>query len=209
MVSATLHYIHDPLCGWCYGAAPLLKAAAAIPGLQIHLWAGGMMAGPARQPASPQLRQFVLQHARRIEQMTEQPFGTGYLDGLMGDPQVIFDSGPPITAILAVGSKGREMLAAIQDAQFRDGRDIWNLDVLTELAEALGLPAGDFRRDFAALAGEPTDRHIEESRRLLMQVGGRGFPTFALEAGGARQMLDSGRFLGRPEEWRRYLEELL
>lgn len=24
---ATLHYIHDPLCGWCYGAAPLVKAA--------------------------------------------------------------------------------------------------------------------------------------------------------------------------------------
>jgi hypothetical protein len=24
-----LHYIHDPLCGWCYGAAPLVAAPAA------------------------------------------------------------------------------------------------------------------------------------------------------------------------------------
>ena len=23
----TLHYIYDPLCGWCYGAAPLVEAA--------------------------------------------------------------------------------------------------------------------------------------------------------------------------------------
>lgn len=25
MSTPTLHYIHDPLCGWCYGAAPLVR----------------------------------------------------------------------------------------------------------------------------------------------------------------------------------------
>ena len=29
MSSATLHYIYDPLCGWCYGAKPLIQAAQA------------------------------------------------------------------------------------------------------------------------------------------------------------------------------------
>ena len=24
-----LHYIYDPLCGWCYGAKPLVQAAQA------------------------------------------------------------------------------------------------------------------------------------------------------------------------------------
>ena len=35
MNDTTLHYVYDPLCGWCYGAAPLLEAAAdlgAFPG---------------------------------------------------------------------------------------------------------------------------------------------------------------------------------
>ena len=27
-MSATLHYVYDPLCGWCYGAEPLVWAAA-------------------------------------------------------------------------------------------------------------------------------------------------------------------------------------
>jgi putative protein-disulfide isomerase len=27
----TLHYIFDPLCGWCYGAAPLVAAARTVP----------------------------------------------------------------------------------------------------------------------------------------------------------------------------------
>lgn len=32
MTETTLHYIFDPLCGWCYGAAPLVKAAQSLPG---------------------------------------------------------------------------------------------------------------------------------------------------------------------------------
>ena len=28
-----LHAIYDPLCGWCYAAAPLLAAAREVPGL--------------------------------------------------------------------------------------------------------------------------------------------------------------------------------
>ena len=30
MSLATLHYIYDPLCGWCYGAKPLVQAAQAV-----------------------------------------------------------------------------------------------------------------------------------------------------------------------------------
>ena len=40
MVSpATLHYIYDPFCGWCYAAAPLVKAAREI--LPVRLHGGG------------------------------------------------------------------------------------------------------------------------------------------------------------------------
>ena len=35
MSTATLHYIYDPLCGWCYGSAPLVKAAREIGGLRM------------------------------------------------------------------------------------------------------------------------------------------------------------------------------
>ncbi len=42
-----LHYIYDPLCGWCYAAAPLVAAARGILPVEGH--AGGMMAGPNRK----------------------------------------------------------------------------------------------------------------------------------------------------------------
>ncbi|MFT8171056.1 DsbA family protein, partial [Salmonella enterica subsp. enterica serovar Enteritidis] len=59
MSGATLHYIFDPLCGWCYGAAPLLKAAQNIAGLTISLHAGGMMTGPNRRQINREWRNYV------------------------------------------------------------------------------------------------------------------------------------------------------
>ena len=32
---ATLHYIHDPLCGWCYGAAGLVAAGLPAEVVQV------------------------------------------------------------------------------------------------------------------------------------------------------------------------------
>ena len=46
MNTATLHYIYDPLCGWCYGSAPLVKAARAVLSVRPH--GGGMMTGARR-----------------------------------------------------------------------------------------------------------------------------------------------------------------
>ena len=79
MVSATLHYYYDPLCGWCYGAAPLTAAAAAVPGLRVALHAGAMMSGANRQPVSPQLRNYVMPHDQRIHAV-EQIFHEAQLD---------------------------------------------------------------------------------------------------------------------------------
>ena len=63
MSTATLHYVFDPLCGWCYGASPLV--AAARERLPVRLHAGGMMTGAQRQHITPQLRQYVLAHDER------------------------------------------------------------------------------------------------------------------------------------------------
>ena len=99
MNTATLHYIYDPLCGWCYGAAPLVKAAREVVNLRAH--GGGMMAGARRQPVTLQLRDFVKPHDLHIAQLSGQPFGEGYRDGLLRDTDAVFDSEPPTAAMLA------------------------------------------------------------------------------------------------------------
>ena len=62
----TLHYIFDPLCGWCYAAAPLVQSAREVPGLTLALHGGGMLAGANRRAITPQWREYVMPHDRRI-----------------------------------------------------------------------------------------------------------------------------------------------
>ena len=199
---ATLHYIFDPLCGWCYGAAPLVEAARAVPGLHVAFHGGGMMTGSNRRQITPAWRGYVLPHDRRIEQLSGQPFGDAYLNGLLNDTTAIMDSGPPITAILAaetLAGRGLDMLHRLQRAHYVEGLRIADLPVLAELARQLGMDAAAFEAAYAQQAGAATQQHIAASRALLARVGGQGFPTFVLDDGaGTLSVIDIGEFLGQP-----------
>lgn len=205
-----LHYIHDPLCGWCYGAAPLVAAARAVMPVQAH--GGGMMAGRNRRRVDAQLRDYVMPHDHRIAQMTGQAFGEPYFNGLLCDTDAVFDSAPPTAAVLAVQAlkgeaAGLDMLAAIQRAHYQQGRRISEVATLTELAQALGIEPAAFTAELQRVEQEELANHIEASRELLNYVGGRGFPTFVLQRGDTLEVLDTGRWLGKPEEWAKFLRE--
>lgn len=207
-----LHYIYDPLCGWCYGAASLISALRELPGLQVRLHAGGMMTGAQRRPVTPELRSYVLGHDERIAQITGQEFGAAYRDGLLNDATVVLDSEPPITAILAVdalGGDGLAYLKTLQLAHYRDGLKIADPAVLEELALSLGLEIAAFRQVYAAQAGAATAAHIRASRDLLAQVGGRGFPTLALETAEGWRLLDVSAGLADPQGFARNLAQSL
>jgi putative protein-disulfide isomerase len=205
----TLHYIFDPLCGWCYAAAPLVTAARAVPGLAVAFHGGGMMAGAQRRAITPQWREYVLPHDRRIAQVSGQPFGQAYFEGLLRDTSAVMDSAPPTTAALAaeeLGARGLDMIHRLQRAHYVEGRRIAEPAVLQQLAEDLGLDGTAFAEAFARLAGPATQRHFEASRQWLARAGGHGFPTFALELpGGQLAVLDIGPWLGRPEAWAAHL----
>jgi putative protein-disulfide isomerase len=209
-MSSTLHYIHDPLCGWCYGAAPLVKVAREMLSVLAH--GGGMMAGAARRPVTPELRQFVMTHDRRIAQASGQPFGPGYFDGLLRDTDAVLDSSPPITAVLAadeLAGAGLDMLARLQQAHYVEGQRIADVAVLGQLAAELGMNAEAFGRAYERLQGAATQAHIEQSRALLARVGGRGFPTVVLERDGHFTVVDISPHLGRPQAWRAWLSDQL
>jgi putative protein-disulfide isomerase len=194
MLLGTLHYIYDPLCGWCYGAAPLVAAAESIEGLRVELHAGGMMTGTRRQRVVD-LRGFVRTHNERVTALTGQEFGDAY-QRLQLDEDAVYDSEPPTTAILAAGERGLEMLRALQRAQYREGRRIAERAVLEDLAQEIGLP--EFTVAYDRCWGELTRAHIEDSRALLARLGGQGFPTFALQD----TRMESAGFLGKPAAWR-------
>jgi putative protein-disulfide isomerase len=212
MNHARLHYIADPLCGWCYAAAPLVKAARDVAGLDVVFHGGGMMAGPNVQRVTPQLRNYVMPHDHRIASLTGQPFGDAYFEGLLRDTTAVFDSAPPTAAVLAaeaLAGRGLDMLAAEQRAHYVAGRRIADRDVLIALAADLGLDRDAFAKAFDAQDVAVLMQHFRDSRAWLARVGGSGFPTFALEIDGQVERLEPGRYLGQPDAWRDALRERL
>jgi len=210
----TLHYIFDPLCGWCYAAAPLVDAARNVPGLQVAFHGGGMMTGANRRAITPQWREYVIPHDRRIAEMTGQPFGEGYFEGLLRDTSAVMDSEPPITAVLAAESLrsggGLDMVHRLQRAHYVEGRRIADAQVLKAVAAELGFDTEAFAAAVERLAGEATAQHIAESRQLLQRAGGQGFPTFVLtRADGSASRIEIGPWLGRTEDWKARLAELV
>ena len=137
---------------------------------------GGMMTGANRQTVSPQLRNYVMPHDRRIAEYTGQPFGEAYFEGLLRDETAVFDSAPPIAAVLAaeqIAGRGLELLGRLQSAHYEEGRRIADEAVLLELAKDIGLEPQAFQ---AAFKEAETDRHIKDSRALLGRGRRPGFP---------------------------------
>ena len=206
---AVLHAIFDPLCGWCYAAAPLFDAAAAA-GFTIKLHAGGMFTGPRRKQIDNQWRDYVMPHDQRIAALTGQAFGENYYEGLLRDTSIVLDSAPPIRAMLAVAALGGNKLAylhAVQLAHYRDGKSASDEQNLHLLAEKMGIDGAAFTKEFAQNE-DAFYQHILASRALMNQLGAQGFPSVALTTSeGNLHLLNHSRFYGHPSKWLEYLNE--
>ncbi|MGH8806624.1 MAG: hypothetical protein ACREX0_01940 [Noviherbaspirillum sp.] len=78
-MSAVLHTIYDPLCGWCYAAEPLLEAAAEA-SLPIEMHAGGLFSATYLPEA---MREHIRHADARIGALSGQPFGVQGFPGFV------------------------------------------------------------------------------------------------------------------------------
>jgi putative protein-disulfide isomerase len=197
-MQAILTYFYDPLCGWCYGAEPLLEALeSARPDLTIDMRGGGLFGGGTLAAAK---RQMIRGADARIGTLTGQVFGTPYLDGLLADPATQYDSVPPIAAILAVQAMqpgaGLLMLRAIQHAHYREGRRVVEPAVLAQIAESVGCDPAGFAQAYEAAITHGVQAHIIQTRQGMQTAGLGGFPVLLLQAGDRTQVLRHDQFYG-------------
>ncbi|WP_421258032.1 DsbA family protein [Aeromonas sp. 600886] len=204
-----LHYVYDPLCGWCYGAAPLLQAAATIDGLEIELHAGGLWLGSRRQPMGEALRDYVRPHDQRIEALTGQHFGERYFNELLLREGALLDSEPPIRAVLAVttlAGDGLAMLHRIQQSHYREGCWIGEPAFLARLAAEQGIAAEAFQQ---AYLQAPLLQHLADSQSWMKRLGGQGYPTLGLMHKGRVTPVRVADFMGEPDALRTHLLALM
>ncbi|KRD55233.1 protein-disulfide isomerase [Acidovorax sp. Root275] len=199
-------YLFDPLCGWCYAAAPALQYLQGVDGVHVSLAPTGLFAGAGARPMDAQFAAYAWSNDQRIQQLTGQPFTQAYRDQILGAASGRFDSGPANLALTAVAQTAPESeleaLHALQHARYVEGRDTAEPEVLADLLRALGLA------DAAALALAPTAalhnlvaERIASAQATLRAVGARGVPQLVVAGpGGALRLIGGDALLGPREK---------
>lgn len=205
-MTTTVTYLLDPLCGWCYAAAPALQYLQGVDGVHVSLAPSGLFAGAGARPMDAQFSTYAWSNDQRIQQLTGQPFTQAYRDRILGAPAGRFDSGPATLAMTAVAQAAPEReldaLHALQHARYVEGRDTAEPEVLADVLRALGLA------DAAALTLAPdaalrsqVDERVARAQALLRAVGARGVPQLVVAGqGGALRLIGGDALLGPRED---------
>ncbi|KJV09352.1 protein-disulfide isomerase [Elstera litoralis] len=195
-------YLFDPLCGWCYGAAPAVKRLRATPGITVTAAPTGLFSGDGARPMDASFAAYAWSNDERIARLTGQRFTATYRDHVLNDAGKPLDSGPATLALTAVfltePSREIEALAAIQAARYVDGLDITSLSVLAAILQGVGL--GDAATRLAAPNAElfaANRTRTAQAQTAMRAFGVQGVPALLLtDAGGRRQMLPNTILFG-------------
>ncbi|MFM2480787.1 DsbA family protein [Celerinatantimonas sp. YJH-8] len=205
MITAThfsLHWIIDPLCGWSYGALPLLQATAEAWPTQNVLHSGGLFMDYSRRRIDAEWHQHVREHDARIAQLTGARLGDNYREHLCHDQSVVLDSLPASAAMLALQqhsfAEALAMLNAVQHAWYVDGKDISQAEVLDELAARLDIDAQTWLRARSDAAQQQARQMIEQTRQLMAQTGAQGFPSLLVQRDEQFIQVPINHFYGDP-----------
>lgn len=204
-MTTAVTYLFDPLCGWCYAAAPAMGRLQGTPGVHVTLAPSGLFAGAGARPMDAEFAAYAWSNDQRIEKLTGQPFSEAYRDKILGAPSGRFDSGPATLALTAVAqtTPDRELdaLHALQRARYIDGRDTADVQVLADVLTTLGLAdaAAQTLAPDAALHRAMAER-VAKSQATLRAVGARGVPQLVVTGeGGALRLIGGDALLGPHE----------
>jgi putative protein-disulfide isomerase len=202
-MNKTLHYLFDPLCGWCYGATPALSALAGTPSVNIELLPTGLFSGPGARPMDSDFAAYAWSNDQRIERLTGQRFTEQYRHQILGDRQRLFDSGPATVALTAVSltAPARELdaLKTIQRARYVDGQDVTSLEILGGLLRELGLmQAAEMLAQPGADLLAANQARNRRAQALMQEFGARGVPTLIADSSGKRWIVNHTAFYSNP-----------
>ena len=205
-ISHQLIYIFDTLCGWCYGATPIIARAKAVFGseISISLMHGGLFTGENAHPM-PEIRPIALEHDRRIHDLTGQPFSKEYHDNIVMNDDVVHDSTPTAIAHHAFkqlqAENLLEFLQAAQQARFVEGQDLTGWLAYVPIVKQFGIsPVQFFNRFYDSSTWVAVREEFDHCRMLLDAVGAEGFPTLLLKKGENLVQVPHGHLLGRPDD---------
>ena len=187
-----LLYVADPMCSWCYGFGPqLAQLLERHPQARVELVMGGLRPFNT-EPMSEAFRDMLREHWRHVHEASGLPFN----ESLIERADFIYDTEPACRAVVTARSifAGLALgyFKAVQEAFYREARDVTRPEVLADIAAEQGFGRAAF------LAQLESDTMRDETRldfNTAQSVGATGFPTLGV-AHGAQLFLVTAGYVG-------------
>jgi putative protein-disulfide isomerase len=196
----TVTYLFDPLCGWCYGASPVVQQLGQQASIQLELAPSGLFAGGGRTMDAA-FEDFAWSNDQRIAKLTGQRFTEDYRRQVLGHLGSRFDSATATLALTAVSlsepQRELEALRALQEARYVQGLDTCDMSVVEKLLRDLGLAAAADRLDAsdAELLAANAAR-IQKARGLMQTFGAQGVPALVVSDDKGSRLLSGNALYG-------------
>ena len=179
-----LHYIHDPMCSWCWAFRPCLQRLRQR--LPDYIEFGRLLGGLAPdsdQPMPEAMQQQIQATWRRIQQrLPETPFNFDF----WRHQQPRRSTYPACRAVIAARRidprQESTMILAIQQAYYLQARNPSDHSVLIEIAQDLGLAGEPFAR---LLNAAQTQTELQGEIERCRAMGASSFPCLVLQQGEA------------------------
>lgn len=192
-MGTTVTYLFDPLCGWCYGAAPVIGQLAQHPDIRLELAPSGLFAGSG-QRMDVAFAEYAWANDQRIAGLTGQRFTEAYRQNVLGRHGSPFDSSAMTLALTAVAESEPEhllaVLRALQDARYVDGQDTGSAQVVDGVLRRMGLDgvADQVAAPDLALR-ERNALRLQQVRRMMRSLGAQGVPGLVVHSAAGQRLL--------------------
>jgi len=178
----TLIYVYDPLCGWCYGFHPVMEKIHKRFGdrLTIDIKVGGLAVGDRAQAINEGFS-YIKDGLQQVEKSTGIEFGQNF-KLLVDEGSYMYDSMPPCRAQktmndLAPGN-ALSFAGTLQNALFRDGKNLNKWSTYEELISDYDVNADDFKLRFES---DELQTELIDEFTWCRNQGATGFPSLLIQ----------------------------
>lgn len=186
---ATLIYIGDPMCSWCYGFAPELEKTVEelADEVDFEMLMGGLR--PYNKQTMKDLQGFLTEHWEHVNEASGQPFSYEILNSTT----IPYDTEPPSRAVLVVRKLAPEkelaFFSAVQTAFYKDNKNTTDIQTYLDIAKSFDIDEKAFQKEYESEAMKQASR---DDFATSGEMGIRGFPSMVLKKGDQLYLISNG-----------------
>lgn len=185
-----LIYVGDPMCSWCWGFAPEIDRLQILrPDLPLRVVVGGLRPGPAAEPMTDRMAEFLFRHWEEVERRSGQSFDATLLERR----DWVYDTETPCRAVVAARtvdtSHAWPVFRRLQRAFYAEGRLVTDPGAYPGVLADVDIAGAAFMRVFE---GDDSLRLTWDDFATSRRWGVTGFPTLILRTGQTGQVVAAG-----------------